>query len=75
MRRYERGRELHAVSEEYRAQVHLLSAGHPTGRGENPLYQTGCSRPRRELPLPPKRVPPPPVAPDFSKLKDEDFTL
>ena len=22
-----------------------------------------------------KRVPPPPVAPDFSKLKDEDFTL
>ena len=22
-----------------------------------------------------KRVPPPPVAPDFSRLKDEDFTL
>ena len=54
MRRYERGRELHAVSEEYRA-------------------PGGSCRPSKYDPL--KRVPPPPVAPDFSKLKDEDFTL
>ena len=34
----------------------------------------GGSCPRfRYAPL--KRVPPPPVLPDFSKLKDEDFTL
>ena len=33
----------------------------------------GSCRSFRYDPL--KRVPPPPVAPDFSRLKDEDFTL
>ena len=37
------------------------------------MSAAGSCRAFRYDPL--KRVPPPPVAPDFSKLKDEDFTL
>ena len=67
MRRYERGRELHAVSEEYRAQVHLLSAGQPLDEEkilctkQGVVAPGGSCRSFKYDPL--KRVPPPPGAP------------
>ena len=51
----------------------------PHGRGENLCTKQGVVAPGgscRSFKYDPlKRVPPPPVAPDFSRLKDEDFTL
>ena len=67
MRRYERGRELHAVSEEYRARCTYCQRGTPLDEEkilctkQGVVAPGGSCRSFKYDPL--KRVPPPPVAP------------
>ncbi len=80
MRRYERGEGAPCCFRR------ISSPGAPTVSRGTPLDEEkilctkqgvvapgGSCRSFKYDPL--KRVPPPPVAPDFSRLKDEDFTL